>query len=145
MDNKLKFLDEEHAELMGSLRKLSVSGLSTGTAVTDLLTVLEPHFAKEEKIVMPMLALAQRLAEGDEVPIESAPQAAQEIEKEYRTMFREHAEIRVLAGRAREAALAEKNTDAVETMNWLSHHAEIEEAIVYPLALLAARLLKCSK
>ncbi len=145
MENKLKFLDEEHAELMGSLRKLSISGLSTGAAVTDLLTVLEPHFAKEEEIVMPMLALAQRLAEGDDVSIHSAPRAAKEIEKEYRTMFREHAKIRELAGRSGEAALAEKNADAVETINWLSHHAEIEEAIVYPLALLAARLLKCNK
>lgn len=142
MENKLKFLDEEHAELMGNLRGLSASAGRTGKAVTDLLAVLEPHFAKEEKIVMPLLHLAQKLAEGEDVQDDSVSSAALDIEREYHSMFLEHDEIRSLASKAKNAALSEKRSEAVETIDWLSHHAEIEEAIIYPLAMLAAKLAK---
>lgn len=142
MENRFEFLDREHAELMGSLRKLARSGKKTGASVTDLLAVLEPHFAKEERLIMPMLFLANRLAEGEHVKADSVPAAAHEIEAEYSIMFNEHARIRELAAYARAAAKKEKNSIAAETLDWLSHHAEIEEAIVYPLALLAAKLVK---
>jgi hypothetical protein len=145
MENKLEFLDREHAELMGSLRELSQSKLKTGKAVSNLLAVLEPHFEKEERVVMPLLALAHKLAEGEKVRFDAIPSAVNEIGIEYGRMFTEHVAIRKLAAKAKDAAASDKNSEAVETLDWLSHHAEIEEAIVYPLAMLAAKLFNCSK
>ena len=145
MENKLEFLDKEHFELMGNLRKLSQSRLKTGRAVSNLLAVLEPHFEKEERVVMPLLALAHKLAEGDMVRFDTTPSAVSEIGIEYGRMFTEHAAIRKLSAKAKDSAVSEKNSEATETLDWLSHHAEIEEAIVYPLAMLAAKLFDCSK
>ncbi len=139
-----KSLDEEHEELIHSLRSCATYKNGVGRAVSDLLEVLEPHFEKEQKLVMPLLGSISDLVSGEkisnlkEIAEEQAP-----LVQEYQKMFEEHGRVRDLILKAKKAARDEGNQEVIELLNGLAHHARIEEEVLYPSALLAGTVAKC--
>ena|SRR5579875_2885836 len=132
-------LDEEHKELMHSLRESAELKDKTGKAVSEILSVLEPHFAKENDLVMPLLGSISDLVSGEKVQNLAEIAASQApLIKEYDTMFKEHARIKKLVTKAQSLAKEEKHHDVIEILEALAHHARIEEEVLYPAALLAA-------
>lgn len=138
-----KSLEEEHEELMGSLRYASTLEDKTAKAVYELLRTLEPHFEKEEKVAMPLLGVLPDLVSGHR--IENLKQIADSQEpllREYETMFSEHKSLAPLIKKAKDEATKENHKETVEILDALAHHARIEEDVLYPAALLAGTLAK---
>lgn len=136
-----KLLDDEHEELMGTLRKIGDRKNSTGKAVKELLRILEPHFEKEERVAMPLLGALPLLT--SESRIENLKEIAgfrEPLLQEYQSMFREHKSLTPLIERALSEARKERINDAVEVLEMLVHHVRIEEDILYPAALVAGTL-----
>ena len=136
-------LEEEHGELMRTLRTAGNRQDKTGEAVRDLLGSLEPHFEKEERVAMPLLGVLPELVSGDK--IENLRQIADSQEPllhEYNSMFQEHKSLIPLIERATGEAAKENHSGTVETLEALVHHARVEEEVLYPAALLAGTLAK---
>jgi iron-sulfur cluster repair protein YtfE (RIC family) len=137
-------LDEEHEELMSSLREFSLSKGETGKSVFELMEVLQPHFEKEQKIVMPLLGSISELVSGEKITnLSEIANAQAPLLKEYETMFEEHSQVRTLIMKAEKAAREDGREDVIDLLEGLAHHARIEEEVLYPSALLAGTLAKC--
>lgn len=137
-------LDEEHDELIHSLRECAKKKTETGKAISELMEVLEPHFAKEQKIVMPLLGTVSDLVSGEKVSnLYEIANAQAPLLKEYQGMFEEHGRVRKLILKAEKAASHEGNQDTIDLLEGLAHHAKIEEEVLYPCALLAGTVAKC--
>ncbi len=134
-----KFLEEEHSELMNSLRKASKSGDETGKAVKILLEMLEPHFQDEERLVTPCLAALTPLAEGDITVSMQITPLLTELERRYRAFYDEHKVIRERALAVRIVAARDGHSDIVDLIDGLTHHAEIEEEVLYPAAIVSGK------
>jgi hemerythrin-like domain-containing protein len=139
-----KSLNEEHEELMSSFREYSELKGETGRAVSELLEILEPHFEKEQRVVMPLLGSLTELVSGEKVAdLKEIASAQPSLLKEYEGMFEEHKALMELIAKADKAAKKEGNEDMVELLQGLVHHSKIEEEVLYPSALLAGTLAKC--
>lgn len=137
-------LDEEHDELISRLRDSAKEKSETGRAVAELMDVLEPHFEKEQKIVMPLLGSVSDLVSGEKVSNLNEIATAQiPLLKEYQSMFEEHGRVRKLILKAEKAASREEKRDVIDLLEGLAHHARIEEEVLYPCALLAGTVAKC--
>ncbi len=133
----------EHAELHAGLVAASRAGGRTGVAAQAVERVLQPHFAKEEEYAVPPLGILQELARGH-VPPESDRfiALAELLKKDFNHMVHEHKGIIVELNKLMEAAQAEKRTEYVELAERLLLHAQIEEEVLYPAAVLAGEYLK---
>jgi iron-sulfur cluster repair protein YtfE (RIC family) len=139
-----KSLDEEHKELMNSFRECSKRKDETGKAISQLLEVLEPHFEKEQRVVMPLLGSVSDLVSGEKISnLNEIASAQAPLLEEYEVMFEEHKAVRELIAKAEKAATREGSNEVVELLKGLAHHASIEEEVLYPSALLAGTLAKC--
>ena len=132
-----RFLEEEHAELMGSLRSASKLGDETGKAVGRLLEKLEPHFEEEERLVTPCLGALADLAEGVDATVHSLAQLSPQLKERYRTFYKEHETIKERAVIAGGIAAKEMHSGIADTIEALVHHAMVEEEVLYPSALVA--------
>lgn len=137
-------LDEEHEELMNSFRECSKRKGETGKTILQLLEVLEPHFEKEQRVVMPLLGSISDLVSGERISnLNEIAGAQAPLLKEYAQMFEDHKMVRELIANAEKAAKKEGSEDVIELLKGLAHHARIEEEVLYPSALLAGTLAKC--
>lgn len=133
----------EHAEIHGELVRATALRGRVGSAAKALAAVLDPHFAREEQIALPPLALLAPLARGDDAAaMRAILPLTDSLRAELPAMLEEHKAIgaatrellRVAraAGNARVAALAEK----------LLLHARNEEEVTYPAALLVGEVVR---
>src|SRR5487761_35473 len=137
-------LEEEHKEIMTSLKSSARFPDGTGKAVKELLEVLEPHFEKEEKVAMPVLGSLSQLVSGEHVSnlIEIADSQGALLQ-EYGNMFQEHQILKQFIERAKTEANRDGHEEVSELLDALVHHARVEEEVLYPAALLAGTLAKC--
>lgn len=130
-------LVEEHRELFHELRGLASAKSDTGKKIGELLTVLEPHFEKEEVTAMPLLGLLGPISDGKEVgDLSELTSLQRKLASDYPSMLREHAQVRAVIGDVRAAATKGGDEDAKKAMDELELHAKIEEEVLYPAALL---------
>ncbi len=130
-------LAEEHRELFRELAELESEGGETGKAVNELLAVLEPHFEKEEGVVMPLLGALRPLSEGKAIRDYSEAMSLHErLSSDHPRMLKEHAQVKKLIERVRTAATKEGKGGAVTVMDELEHHTKVEEEVLYPAAIL---------
>jgi len=134
---------EEHEELHRSLSKLVALRERVGEEARKLESVLRPHFEKEEGILMPLIGLLRNVAEGRRIEDpQRAVELAERFAAEYRGMLQEHIEIaRALDSLEVSARRAGKRV-ALTFVKDLRRHAELEEEILYPSALLIYSMLK---
>ena len=137
-------LDEEHEEIMGALGNFAKFRDETGSSIKNLLKVLEPHFQKENKIVMPVLGALSVLVSGEHVPnLQEIAESQGVLLQEYDNMYKEHAQIKVLIEQATRAAKRENHQEVTDLLEGLAHHARVEEEVLYPAAVLAGTVAKC--
>jgi len=134
-----KALEEEHEELMGSLRRYSLEPGKLGERVRDVLEALEPHFEKEEKLAMPLLGVIHDLFEEKAEGLDELVECYRGMKEGHRVMLKEHEEIVRRVKRAEEEADLQGRRDVVERLRSLMHHAKVEEDVLYPAALLAGQ------
>jgi hypothetical protein len=137
-----RVLKEEHDELHAELARLAREPGQIGVAANAVATLLHAHFLSEEQIAIPPLALLPMLAAG-KMPDEPARviEMSGRLKAELPRMLEEHiaivAAVRVLMDQANEVG----RYDVADFAQKLIHHAETEEDVLYPAAILVGEYL----
>jgi hypothetical protein len=133
----------EHAEIHDELVRATRLPGGIGDAARALATVLHPHFVREEEIALPPLGLLAPLARGeltaemrDVLPMTDALRA------ELPHMLEEHEAIRAATARLAEVARVERDEHVAELARKLALHAQSEEELFYPAAVLVGDLVR---
>lgn len=133
----------EHDAIHGTLKEATGAMGRVGQAAQALAKVLHPHFVREEEIALPPLGLLSRLAGGDFtgemtdiLPIVDA------LKRELPQMLEEHKAIRAAVENLRVAARADAADKYERLANDLALHAQTEEEVLYPAAILVGEIIR---
>lgn len=138
-----KPLRAEHEELHSELASLAKADGRTGQAAQKLAEVLDPHFQKENEYALPPLGLLVPLSEGKfNCSMTAVLKLTDELQAEMPTMLSEHKDIGAALDQLRNAAMSENNSEGVQFANHLAAHAQMEEQVTYPTALLVGLYVK---
>ena len=138
-----KSMKVEHDELHSSLERLTKAGGRTGEAAKSVANVLDPHFANENAYALPPLGLLVPLSQGKfECNMTKVLKMTDKLEAEMPTMLSEHKDIQAALKKLKDAATAEKKPAGVQFAEHLAAHAQTEEEITYPSALLIGLYVK---
>ena len=130
---------ELHEELAGAIK----SGGRTGEAAKVVEQRLSSHFENEEEYALPQLALLAPLAEGRISPdMKPAIELSDRLKADMPKMLEEHKAIVEALNTLKEAAKAENKMQAISFAEKLSAHAQNEEQVMYPAAILVGEYLK---
>jgi hypothetical protein len=136
-------LAAEHKALHEVLGRAVKEPDALGTAGRNLEAALHPHFQREEEIALPPLALLPKLARGETSPdMADVLRMTDQLEKEMPQMLADHKKIVAALEAFRTAAVAAGKHDYVEFADELTLHAQNEEQVTYPAALLVGRYVK---
>lgn len=136
-------LKTEHDELHADLVKATKAGGQTGEAAKAVAKALHHHFVKEEEYALPPLGLLKALSEGRVAPdMAEVTKMTDRLEAELGTMLDEHRNIVAELKKLIEAAKAENRPEVVHFAEKLMLHAQTEEEVLYPAAILIGRYLK---
>jgi hypothetical protein len=133
----------EHDAIHQLLVRATTAPGRTGEAARALAGELHPHFVREEQIALPPLGLLAPLARGEFTPEMTAVLSMTEaLRAELPRMLEEHEGIRAATARLAEAARLESNGEVVDLATALAAHAEAEEQLFYPAALLVGDIVR---
>lgn len=133
----------EHEELHADLTKAINSGGETGAAAREVAEALHAHFENEEKYALPPLGLLPALAEGKIVPeMREVFQMTDTLKAELPHMLEEHQAIVAALQKMIAAAAKEMKVAHVAFAEKLMLHAQNEEEVSYPTAILIGEYLK---
>ena len=135
----------EHEMLHTTLIEASKTPGRVGQTARTLVSLLEPHFVREEQMAMPLLGLLAPLANGTAIPDAIATQAktmSDAIRKEMGSMLDDHRKISAAVAALREAAVAEGLDRFRQLAEDLTRHAQDEETVMYPAAALVGDVLR---
>lgn len=133
----------EHEELHADLTKAIQSRGETGAAAQEVAEALHAHFESEEKYALPPLGLLPALAAGKIVPeMAQVFQMTDTLKAELPRMLEEHQAIVAALKKMIEAAKQEKRMEHVTFAEKLMLHAQNEEEVSYPTAILIGEYLK---
>jgi hypothetical protein len=140
-------LKVEHDHLHEELRDAIALGGRTGEAARLVAERLHPHFLREEEYALPPLGLLAALSREDAAAISSvdaqkAIRMADQLTAELPRMLAEHQEIVAALRSLTAAAQEERQRVVVEFAEKLMLHAQTEEEVLYPAAILVGRHLK---
>lgn len=133
----------EHEELHHELEKAIQSGGKTGAAAREVAEALHIHFESEEKYALPPLGLLPALTEGNITPemAEVFPMT-DTLKRELPRMLEEHQAIVAALKKMISAAQEEGKKAPVIFAEQLMLHAQNEEEVSYPTAILIGEYLK---
>ena len=133
----------EHEELHHDLTKAIESGGKTGVAAKEVADALHIHFESEEKYALPPLCLLPALAEGKITPeMAEVFKMTDMLKAELPHMLGEHQAIVAALKRMIEAARQEGKIEPIHFAEKLMLHAQNEEEVSYPTAVLVGEYLK---
>ena len=138
-------LQIEHAAIHAALVEATKAPGRVGEAARALAAVLHPHFVREEEIALPPLGLLARLASGARVNDAEAVEAltmTDALRRELPQMLEEHKRIRLAVEHLRAAARAEHATRYEQLAAELALHAQTEEEVLYPAAVLVGDVIR---
>ena len=136
----------EHDELHADLVKATQAGGRTAEAAKQVAKVLHNHFLKEEEYALPPLGLLVALSEGRfEAEMAEVLAMTDKLEAEMPTMLAEHKVIVAALDGLVAAATAENRPEFVEFAEKLMLHAQTEEQVAYPAAVLVGRYVKLKR
>jgi hemerythrin-like domain-containing protein len=133
----------EHEELHYELERAINTGGRTGAAAKIVAERLHSHFEKEEQYALPPLGLLSQLATGTVSPeMREAIALGEKLKTEMPMMLEEHKTIVEALNGLASAAKGENKQEAVAFTEKLKMHAQNEEEILYPAAILVGEHLK---
>lgn len=136
-------LATEHHELHEELAKVLQSGGKTGTAAEAVAKLLHPHFVKEEEFALPPLGLLSRLAAGTvTAEMGNVTSMTDKLKADLPQMLAEHQAIVGALQDLIAAGKAEKKPEAVRFAEQLQLHAQNEEQVLYPAAMLVGEYVR---
>lgn len=133
----------EHEQIHKALEALTQVEGAVGKAATELASTLHPHFMREEEIALPPLGLLAPLAAG-QMPagMQEAATMADTLKKEMPRMLEEHKAIRAATQNLLKVGRQERNVEAQEFAAELALHAQNEEEVLYPAAILVGDIVR---
>ena len=133
----------EHAEIHEGLVSATKMPGEVGQAARKLAAVLDPHFVREEQIALPPLGLLAPLSRGEFTPeMREVLPMTDALRAELPRMLSEHKAIRAATMRLGEAAKAAGNAEVERLAETLKVHAQSEEELFYPAALLVGDVVR---
>lgn len=135
----------EHEAIHSTLVEATKAAGPVGKAAQQLAEVLHPHFVREEQIALPPLGLLARLAGGarlSNAEVTEALSMTDALKRELPRMLEEHKRIRTAVDNLRTAAKAERAAKYEELADHLALHAQTEEEVLYPAAVLVGDLIR---
>lgn len=136
-------ISSEHKELHSALEDIIRSGGKTGEAGKVVSERLGPHFEKEELYALPELGLLTQLADGKvSAEMKDTIALSDKLKAELPQMLAEHKTIVAALDDLANTAKTENKPDAVEFTEKLKMHAQNEEEVLYPAAILVGEYLK---
>ena len=133
----------EHDVIHQRLIRATKAPGRVGEAARALAEVLHPHFVREQQIALPPLGLLAPLARGEFAPeMAKVLPMTDSLRAELARMLEEHKNIHAAAARLAEAARTESNAEAEDLAKALSTHAESEEQLFYPAAVLVGEIVR---
>ena len=136
-------LQEEHKELHHTLEKFTQLPGKTGIAAKEVAKLLHPHFIKEEEYALPPLGLLVDLSKG-KISDEMKPAIvlSDKLKQDLQQMLSEHQQIVASLEKLKKAAKEENYPDVLRFTETLKLHAQTEEQVLYPTAILIGEYLK---
>ena len=133
----------EHEKIHTELVRATKLPGPVGAAARELAAVLHPHFVREEQIALPPLGLLAALArrEHDEGMQRVLPMT-DSLRAELPRMLEEHKAIHAATLRLGEVARTAKNESVARLAADLKVHAQSEEEVFYPAAILVGDLVR---
>ena len=136
-------LQTEHEEIHEALVAATRAPGRVGAAAKELAAVLDPHFERENQIALPPLGLLKPLAASDTPGgMQEALAMTDALRKELPRMLEEHTRIRAATEKLRTAAREEKAAVHEQLAETLAAHAQTEEEILYPAAILVGDIIR---
>jgi hemerythrin superfamily protein len=136
-------LKSEHEELHGELARATKVGGKIGDSAKKIAKILHPHFMKEEEYAMPPLGLLSLLAQGKTTPeMAGAITMADRLKADLPEMLKEHKAIVAALKDLIDVAQKENKIEYVHFADKLMLHAQNEEEVLYPAAILVGEYLK---
>jgi hypothetical protein len=133
----------EHQEIHQALVAATKAPGEVGVAARALATVLDPHFVREEQIALPPLGLLAPLARGERSPaMRAVLPLTDSLRAELPHLLREHEAIHAATVRLQQVARARRNLPAQRLAEQLMLHAQNEEQMMYPAALLVGDFVR---
>lgn len=130
-------LRAEHDALHTTLAAATREPGSLGETAREVARLLHPHFVREEDFAMPPLALLGALARGTVTPdMARVLPMTRRLRDELPAMLAEHQQIVAALEKMRSAASAADRADYVRFADALTLHAQTEELVLYPAAIL---------
>lgn len=136
-------LRREHEELHADLARAGTMPGLLGQTAREVARIMHPHFLREDEYAIPPLSLLPRLARGQVTPdmADVLPLVAR-VKEELPLMLDEH---RAIAGALIEfanVAIAEGRPELAEFAEDLRLHAQMEEEVLYPAAVLVGEYVR---
>lgn len=133
----------EHKELHEKLARYTKLPGKTGVAAKEVAKLLHPHFIKEETYALPPLGLLSDLATGQAGSnTKEAIDMAEQLKREFQEMLLEHKQIVTALQKLSLAARDERRPDVMLFTENIKLHAQTEEEVLYPAAILVGEYLK---
>jgi hypothetical protein len=133
----------EHDAIHQRLVRATKAPGRTGEAARELARVLHPHFVREEQIALPPLGLLAPLARGEfTTEMAAVLPMTDSLRVELPRMLEEHKAIHAATARLAEVAAVESNAEAEDLALTLAGHAEAEEQLFYPAAVLVGEIVR---
>lgn len=136
-------LKAEHEELHAELVKATQAGGKIGEAARNVAGLLHPHFVKEEEYALPPLGLLSAAAKGEIAPeMRRVLTMTDKLKAELPQMLAEHKAIVAALESLKTAATVERNDDVARCAEKLALHAQTEEQVLYPAAIVVGEYIK---
>jgi hypothetical protein len=133
----------EHKELHAELVRATMAGGKTGEAAKAVAKILHNHFVKEEEFALPPIGLLSLLARGKvDKRMLGVLAMTDRLKAELPDMLREHEAVVSALKKLIAAAKKEKLPEHVRFATKLMLHAQTEEEVLYPAAILIGDYLK---
>jgi hypothetical protein len=133
----------EHQEFRDQLHAAIAVGGRTGEAAQEVMKVLQPHILLEQEFAMPPLTLLRDIANDNVTPEMSRILSKTDVLKEeLPRMLDEHKMIVGALRKLMQVATEEKYQGFARFAQKLILHAQTEEEILYPAAILVGEYLK---
>jgi hypothetical protein len=136
-------LQQEHERLHARLRSATQVAGDVGEAAKALAKLMHPHFVKEDEFALPPLGLLRALAQGPvTAEMGGVLKLTDRLVVELPSMLAEHKAIIAALERLADAAGRVGRSDLVEFARELTAHAQAEEQVMYPAAVLVGRIVR---
>ena len=136
-------LKAEHEKLHADLSAATRLPGQTGQAATRVAAVLHEHFLSEEEFALPPLGLLGPISEGRMTPdMQDVIALTERLRAEMPRMLAEHNAIVEALKELGRAATAERHPEVSRFVDELTAHAQNEEQVLYPAAIVVGEYVK---